>query len=72
VVDDDPVTVRLVEAVLRSDGHEVATSSTGEQAAEAVEGGRYDLVLTDLRLPGMSGWSSSSGSRCSRRTRRSW
>ena len=55
VVDDDPVTVRLVEAVLRSDGHEVATSGTGEQAAEAVEGGRYDLVLTDLRLPGMSG-----------------
>ena len=35
VVDDDPVTVRLVEAVLRSDGHEVATSGTGIQVCGA-------------------------------------
>ena len=55
VVDDDPVTVRLAEAVLRSDGYEVATAATGEQAVDAVEGGRFDLVLTDLRLPQMSG-----------------
>ncbi|MET0554065.1 MAG: sigma-54 dependent transcriptional regulator [Vicinamibacteria bacterium] len=55
VVDDDPITVRLAEAVLRSDGDEVVTAGTAEQALEAMEGGRFDLVLTDLRLPAMSG-----------------
>jgi DNA-binding NtrC family response regulator len=55
VVDDDPVIVRLAEAVLHGDGHEVVTAGTGEQALDAMEGGRFDLVLTDLRLPAMSG-----------------
>jgi DNA-binding NtrC family response regulator len=55
VVDDDPITMRLAEAVLRSDGHEVSTAATGEQAQDAVGAARFDLVLTDLRLPAMSG-----------------
>ena len=55
VVDDDPITVRLAEAVLRGDGHEVATAATGEQAVDVVGAARFDLVLTDLRLPEMSG-----------------
>jgi DNA-binding NtrC family response regulator len=55
VVDDDPVTVRLADAVLRGDGHAVSTAATGEEAAALIESVRFDLVLTDLRLPQLSG-----------------
>jgi len=40
---------------LRRDGFEVGEAANGERGLELALGGRYDLVLLDLMLPGMSG-----------------
>jgi CheY-like chemotaxis protein len=42
--------------VLSGEGHQVVTASGGRQALERFSGGSFDLVLTDLGMPEMSGW----------------
>ncbi len=54
VVDDEPVVRALVEASL-GDAFRVTAVGDGIGAIDAVEGAPVDLVLLDLRLPGMSG-----------------
>ena len=53
---DDEDTIRLVLAkYLRTRGFEIATAESGDAALEALAGGRFDLMLCDVRMPGMSG-----------------
>jgi two-component system, sensor histidine kinase len=56
VVDDMPDTRRLMRRVLERAGLEVVEAGTGEAAIEVIERQRPDLVVLDLRLPGMSGF----------------
>ncbi|MCP4572076.1 MAG: sigma-54-dependent Fis family transcriptional regulator [bacterium] len=53
---DDEVTIRasLAES-LAADGYEVDPAESGEEALAKCHAGTYDLVVTDLRLPGVSG-----------------
>jgi len=53
---DDEATIRmsLVEA-LHAEGYEVDDAETGEEALARCHGAAYDLVVTDLKLPGISG-----------------
>ena len=39
-----------------SEGHAVEVASDGEQGLKLFETGAFDLVFTDLGMPGMSGW----------------
>lgn len=56
LVVDDEDTIRLVLAkYLRSRGFEVGTAESGDAALEALEDGRFDLMLCDVRMPGASG-----------------
>jgi response regulator RpfG family c-di-GMP phosphodiesterase len=55
VVDDEPNIRRLLSRYLARLGYEVDTASDVPEALQQLEGGGYDLVLTDLRLPGPSG-----------------
>src|SRR5438132_749662 len=55
VVDDDPVTLDLLREVMAGEGYEVTVARTGEEALRLCRGGDFDLVLTDVRMPGMSG-----------------
>lgn len=55
VVDDDDSLRRVTQVQLQQEGYEVDTAATGEQALAAFSGRLYDLVITDLRLPGLSG-----------------
>jgi len=55
VVDDDPGVLRLLCIRLRSQGYEVATAESGEEALANVAGVRPHLVITDLRMDGMDG-----------------
>jgi CheY-like chemotaxis protein len=55
VVDDNNVNQLVVQAMLRKDGHDVVLVSDGAQAVEAVQAGRFDLVLMDMRMPVMDG-----------------
>jgi CheY-like chemotaxis protein/anti-sigma regulatory factor (Ser/Thr protein kinase) len=54
-VDDDAVGRQLVQTILRGGGYQVQVVDSGQAAVEAVEQARYDLILMDLRLPGMDG-----------------
>ncbi len=56
VVDDVPQNVRLLEAVLTSNGYSVASAASGAEALEKVRAELPDLVLLDIQLPGMNGY----------------
>ena len=56
VVEDDPHILLGVEAVLKSDGFEVATCPRGDQALAAVTEHRPALILLDVMMPGLSGY----------------
>ena len=55
VVEDREALRRMLERALGGEGYAVDTVADGVAAAAALGGGRYDLVLTDLMLPGGSG-----------------
>lgn len=55
VVDDEPQLRRTLERALGSFGHEVVTVGSAEEAYETLGGSDFDLILLDLRLPGLSG-----------------
>jgi len=54
-IDDQSVILDLISAMGRSLGYNVCTASTGEEGLKLVEQGKFDLILTDLALPGISG-----------------
>jgi adenylate cyclase len=56
VVDDTPQNVKLLDAVLTSNGYDVVPAGSGEEALSAIAGGRPDLVLLDVVMPGMDGY----------------
>lgn len=55
VIDDEPDVVEFVTLVLRTKGHEIITAFSGEEGWQLLTEERPDLVIVDLRLPGMSG-----------------
>jgi DNA-binding response OmpR family regulator len=56
VVDDEPHVLKLVKANLESSDYRVLTAEDGEQAIRAVETKLPDLVILDLMLPKMDGY----------------
>jgi NADH-quinone oxidoreductase subunit E/NADP-reducing hydrogenase subunit HndA len=55
VVDDEQIVLRSCERVLRPEGFEVETTTSAEDALSKVASNRYDLVITDIKMPGMDG-----------------
>jgi CheY-like chemotaxis protein len=55
VVDDTPLNLKLVAAILRANNFEVTTAASAEDAQHLLETARFRLLLLDLRLPGMDG-----------------
>ena len=55
VVDDEPRMGKILGMVLRRDGHEVEVFEGGAAFLEAAADRSYDLLLTDLKMPGMDG-----------------
>jgi DNA-binding NtrC family response regulator len=55
VVDDEPAQRELIGGFLRKQGHEVLPAASGSEALEYVKNRQVDLVLSDCRMPGMSG-----------------
>lgn len=56
IVDDEPNLLRAVEACLRAEGFEVATARSGHDALVHVAQTVPDLIVSDIRMPGMSGF----------------
>ena len=55
VVDDDPVIGKSFDRVLSGKGYAVITAADGEEALRKLSSETYDVVFTDIRMPGMSG-----------------
>ena len=55
VVDDDEMCRKLLAETLARDGHFVDTASDGQTALARIERTAYDIVIADIRMPGMGG-----------------
>lgn len=55
VVDDSTTMRQMVGFTLTSAGHNVVEVADGNAAVEAAKGKRFDLVITDVNMPGMNG-----------------
>lgn len=55
VIDDEERILELISRVLEGLGHQVVTVDGGERAMESMGKERYDLVICDVRMPGMGG-----------------
>ncbi|CAN7473854.1 response regulator [Phenylobacterium sp. LjRoot225] len=55
LVEDNPVNALLARALLAREGCEVDHARAGEEALAAVKVGIYDIILMDMRMPGLSG-----------------
>ncbi|HEX5398229.1 MAG TPA: sigma-54 dependent transcriptional regulator, partial [Verrucomicrobiae bacterium] len=55
IVDDDPGQRSLLDSFLRSQGFETVTANSGERALETLAGGKFDMMISDVRMPGLTG-----------------
>ena len=56
IVDDEAAIADLIQLTLTQVGHRCETAASGDAAADRIEKKRYDLVLLDVMLPGLSGF----------------
>src|SRR6185312_3941530 len=55
VVDDEPVILDILQEFLRYEGFDVTCANDGEHAVAALAKEPFDLLLTDMKMPGMGG-----------------
>jgi len=55
VVDDEEFIAEIVRGVLEQRGHKVVTANSGKAALELLDYGKYDLILTDIKMPELTG-----------------
>jgi DNA-binding NtrC family response regulator len=55
VVDDEPMIVSLLSTILREKGWDVTEARSGTEAIDLLDRARFDVILTDLVMPGDSG-----------------
>ncbi|MGD0745016.1 MAG: sigma-54 dependent transcriptional regulator, partial [Verrucomicrobiota bacterium] len=55
IVDDDPGQRSLLNSFLRSQGFETALADSGERALEMLRSGKFAMMISDVRMPGLSG-----------------
>ena len=55
-VDDDPVNLRVLQNILSEDQYEVEVVTSAKEALERLEWGDWDLIISDVMMPSMSGY----------------
>jgi two-component system cell cycle response regulator len=55
LVDDEPTQRLIMARLLKRAGYEVETASNGKEALEKIEGGDFQLMITDWEMPEMDG-----------------
>jgi DNA-binding NtrC family response regulator len=55
VVDDEPDMLKFISMILRETETQIVTTSDPVEALELAQLGRYDLVISDLNMPGLDG-----------------
>lgn len=56
VIEDDPVSLELDLALLEAEGCTVCSAASAEKGLRLAQAEQPDLILLDMRLPGLSGW----------------
>ncbi len=56
VVDDNPDITAMLAAVLRHAGYDVSTAHSAPDALEAARAEHFDVVISDIGMPGMNGY----------------
>jgi len=71
VVDDEPLMAQSLADALAAEGYEIDVAVNGQRALEKIKDHTYDLILSDLRMPGLDGvglYRVQAGSDCSLET----
>ncbi|MGO8837869.1 MAG: sigma-54-dependent transcriptional regulator [Limisphaerales bacterium] len=55
IVDDDPGQRSLLNTFLRNQGFDTVTADSGQHALETLRTGKFDMMISDVRMPGLSG-----------------
>ena len=55
VVDDQPMTIRIIQTILAAEGYQVRVAVNATEALQAVQSSEPDLILMDIHLPGLDG-----------------
>lgn len=55
IIDDEQSLCQLLEIAFRREGHEVEIVTEGEAAKKKIETRTYDLIISDIRMPGITG-----------------
>jgi len=55
IVDDDPGQRSLLDSFLRGQGFDTVTADSGARALETLRAGHHDMIISDVRMPGMTG-----------------
>jgi CheY-like chemotaxis protein len=55
IIEDDPVSLKLASEVLQTGGHIIMLAASADQAIRSIHAVTPDVVLLDLRLPGIKG-----------------
>jgi signal transduction histidine kinase/ActR/RegA family two-component response regulator len=55
IADDEPYVLELCQRILAADGYEVESASDGWMAIEKAKERHFDLLLVDIKMPGLSG-----------------
>jgi CheY-like chemotaxis protein len=56
IIDDEPEIGVLLSEILSSQGHQTCVFDSGKAGIEALKEGSYEILITDLGMPGVSGW----------------
>src|ERR1700730_18491547 len=55
IVDDEKSICQMLEIAFRKDGHSVETVSSGESAKKKIESQAHDVIVSDIRMPDVTG-----------------
>jgi CheY-like chemotaxis protein len=56
IVDDEPVIIELLQVNLKLEGYDIVTAADGQEALEKAAAERPDLIILDIMMPKMDGW----------------
>lgn len=57
IIDDDKLTINAVQHSVESLGHKTSIARNGEEAIEMINANEFDLIISDIMMPGISGLS---------------
>ena len=58
LVDDETSILDTLQVLFRGEGYDVSVAESGQKALDSLESEKPDLVLSDIRMPGKTGWRS--------------